>query len=70
MTSRRVAILFAAASLAAACASAPTQQTPQAANSPAPAQTSSAAPDGSFTMIETGNVLIHPALTDQAAVDA
>jgi poly-gamma-glutamate synthesis protein (capsule biosynthesis protein) len=69
MRSRRVAVLFAAAWLAAACASAPAQQTPQAAISPAPVQTSSA-PDGSFTVIATGDVLIHPALTEQAAEDA
>jgi poly-gamma-glutamate synthesis protein (capsule biosynthesis protein) len=69
MRSRRVAVLLAAAWLTAACASAPAQQTPQAAMSPAPVQTSSA-PDGSFTVIATGDVLIHPPLTEQAAEDA
>ncbi|MDT7727108.1 MAG: hypothetical protein QOI21_3684 [Actinomycetota bacterium] len=66
--STRVAVLSATALLATACSSAPAQQ--QQSPPVAPAPTSSAAPDGSFTVVATGDVLIHPAISDQAAEDA
>jgi poly-gamma-glutamate capsule biosynthesis protein CapA/YwtB (metallophosphatase superfamily) len=66
--STRVAVLSATALLATACSSAPAQQQPAPSAPPVP--TSSAAPDGSFTVVATGDVLIHPAITDQAAADA
>jgi poly-gamma-glutamate synthesis protein (capsule biosynthesis protein) len=52
--------------LATACSSAPARQP-----SPVPpAPTSSAAPDSSFTVVATGDVLIHPPISGQAAEDA
>ncbi|MBE8520770.1 CapA family protein [Amycolatopsis sp. H6(2020)] len=70
MTKHRVAALAGVAVLAAAC-SAPSQQ-----QGPAPtpfpdsaASSSGAAPDGSFSVVATGDVLIHPALTEQAEAD-
>ncbi|MGW3998858.1 CapA family protein [Amycolatopsis sp. NPDC004772] len=69
MTKHRVAALAGIAVLAAACSS-PPQQGP--APTPFPdstASSSAAAPDGSFSVVATGDVLIHPALTEQAEAD-
>ena len=69
-TSHRAAALAGAAVLLAACSN-PPQQGP--APTPFPessgASSSAPAPDGSFTVVATGDVLIHPALTDQAEAD-
>jgi len=68
MRSRRAGFLLAVAALATACSSAPAEP---AAPSPAPVSpSSSAAAQDSFTVVATGDVLIHPALTDQAKSDA
>jgi poly-gamma-glutamate capsule biosynthesis protein CapA/YwtB (metallophosphatase superfamily) len=69
MRSRRAGVLLAVAALATACSSAPAEPSAPA-PSPAPAPSSSAAPPDSFTVVATGDVLIHPALTDQAKADA
>ncbi len=67
MTKLRVAAIAGVAVLAAAC-SGPPQSGP--APTPFPETTSSqAAPDGSFSVVATGDVLIHPALTEQAEAD-
>jgi poly-gamma-glutamate capsule biosynthesis protein CapA/YwtB (metallophosphatase superfamily) len=71
MTKHRVAALAGVAVLAAACSS-PSQQGPAPAPFPEAAASgaaSSAAPDGSFSVVATGDVLIHPALTEQAEAD-
>jgi hypothetical protein len=68
-TSHRVAALAGAAVLLAACSSPPRQgpaPTPFPESGPAGAD---AAPDGSFSVVATGDVLIHPALSDQAKAD-
>ncbi|WP_103347833.1 CapA family protein [Amycolatopsis sp. CA-128772] len=70
MTKYRVAALAGVAVLAAACSSPPQQQGP--APTPFPETASSpaaAAPEGSFSVVATGDVLIHPALTGQAEAD-
>jgi poly-gamma-glutamate capsule biosynthesis protein CapA/YwtB (metallophosphatase superfamily) len=70
MTSHRFAALAGTAVLLAACSS-PPQQGP--APTPFPESSgpsgSAPAPDGSFSVVATGDVLIHPALTDQAKAD-
>ncbi|MEV7555299.1 CapA family protein [Amycolatopsis sp. NPDC089917] len=66
-SARRIAALFGTALLLAACSSAPERQEPPAASEAPPR--SSQAPDGAFTVVATGDVLIHPALTDQAKED-
>ncbi|MEU0795298.1 CapA family protein [Amycolatopsis sp. NPDC005961] len=69
MTKLRVAALAGVAVLAAACSS-PPQSGPAPTPFPETAPTSSeAAPDGSFSVVATGDVLIHPALTEQAEAD-
>jgi poly-gamma-glutamate synthesis protein (capsule biosynthesis protein) len=69
MTKHRVAALAGIAVLAAACSS-PPQQGPAPTPFPeAAASSSAAAPEGSFTVVATGDVLIHPALTEQAEAD-
>lgn len=55
-----------AAVLLAACSATPEQPQQQ---QPAASTTQSSTPDGSFTVVATGDVLIHPALTDQAKED-
>ena len=70
MTKHRVAALAGVAVLAAACSGPSQQQGP--APTPFPdstASSSGAAPDGSFSVVATGDVLIHPALTEQAEAD-
>ncbi len=62
---RQTTALLGAALLLTACSSTPEQQ-PAASEAPAPA---SQAPGGAFTVVATGDVLIHPALTDQAKED-
>ncbi|EME52899.1 CapA family protein [Amycolatopsis decaplanina] len=64
---RQTTALVGIAVLLAACGGAPEQQRPPSAASEAPRE--SQAPDGSFTVVATGDVLIHPALTDQAKED-
>ncbi|MGH3949452.1 MAG: CapA family protein [Pseudonocardiaceae bacterium] len=68
----RVGAMLAAALLAAACTSQAIPGTGSPSDPPVPAaqQGSASAPPGSFTVIATGDVLIHPALTEQAARDA
>jgi poly-gamma-glutamate capsule biosynthesis protein CapA/YwtB (metallophosphatase superfamily) len=71
MTKLRVAALAGVAVLAAACSS-PPQSGPAPTPFPETASSSSsaeAAPDGSFSVVATGDVLIHPALTEQAEAD-
>ena len=71
MTKHRVAALAGVAVLVAACSS-PSQQGPAPTPFPEAAASgtaSSAAPEGSFSVIATGDVLIHPALTEQAEAD-
>ncbi|MEC3981328.1 CapA family protein [Amycolatopsis sp. H20-H5] len=67
---RRAGALLGGALLLAACSGdpAPAPGAAPAATSAGPS--SEAAPDGSFTVAATGDVLIHPALTDQAKADA
>ncbi|WP_410603838.1 CapA family protein [Amycolatopsis sp. lyj-90] len=66
---RQTTALLGAALLLTACSSTPEQQPPAAsAASEAPA-TAGQAPGGAFTVVATGDVLIHPALTDQAKED-
>ncbi len=66
---RQTTALLGAALLLTACSSTPEQQPPAAsAASEAPA-TASQGPGGAFTVVATGDVLIHPALTDQAKED-
>ncbi|MEV7097360.1 CapA family protein [Amycolatopsis sp. NPDC051045] len=69
MTKHRVAALAGVAVLAAACSGPPQQQGPAPTPFPEAAPSSAAAPDGSFTVVATGDVLIHPALTEQAEAD-
>ena len=71
MSKLRVAALAGVAVLAAACSSPAPQAGPAPTPFPetAPASSSAAAPDGSFSVVATGDVLIHPALTDQAEAD-
>ncbi|WP_199431925.1 CapA family protein [Qaidamihabitans albus] len=65
---RPAAIAFLGATLlAGACTTAPADQKPLAA--PAPESTQ-AAPAESFSVVATGDVLVHPALSEQAATDA
>lgn len=69
MTKLRVAALAGVAVLMAACSS-PPQSGPAPTPFPeTPASSSEAAPDGSFSVVATGDVLIHPALTEQAEAD-
>jgi poly-gamma-glutamate synthesis protein (capsule biosynthesis protein) len=69
MTSYRVAVLAGTAVLLAAC-STPPQQGPAPTPFPESSESASApAPDGSFSVVATGDVLIHPALSDQAEAD-
>jgi sugar phosphate isomerase/epimerase len=67
MRSRRAGVLLAVAALATACSSAPA---PPPAPNPTASSPAPAAPENSFTVVATGDVLIHPALTDQARSDA
>ncbi|MEU3628826.1 poly-gamma-glutamate biosynthesis protein [Amycolatopsis coloradensis] len=62
---RQTTALVGAAVLLAACSATPGQQQQQ----PAASTTRSSTPEGSFTVVATGDVLIHPALTDQAKED-
>ncbi|MEV6911997.1 CapA family protein [Amycolatopsis sp. NPDC051071] len=64
---RQASVLVGVAVLLAACSGTPEQQPPAA--SDAPPASASQAPAGSFTVVATGDVLIHPALTDQAKED-
>ncbi|WP_409491044.1 CapA family protein [Amycolatopsis sp. cmx-11-12] len=64
---RQTTALLGAAVLLAACSATPEPQQQPAASSAPPARSST--PDGSFTVVATGDVLIHPALTDQAKED-
>jgi poly-gamma-glutamate synthesis protein (capsule biosynthesis protein) len=71
MRKHRVAALAGVAVLAAACSS-PAQSGPAPTPFPETASSSSgadAAPEGSFSVVATGDVLIHPALTEQAEAD-
>jgi poly-gamma-glutamate capsule biosynthesis protein CapA/YwtB (metallophosphatase superfamily) len=71
MRKHRVAALAGVAVLAAACSS-PAQSGPAPTPFPETASPSSgadAAPEGSFSVVATGDVLIHPALTEQAEAD-
>jgi poly-gamma-glutamate capsule biosynthesis protein CapA/YwtB (metallophosphatase superfamily) len=69
MTKHRVAALAGVAVLAAACSS-PPQSGPAPTPFPETAgSTAAAAPQGSFSVVATGDVLIHPALTEQAEAD-
>ncbi|QKV75730.1 CapA family protein [Amycolatopsis sp. Hca4] len=70
MRKHRVAALAGIAVLAAGCSS-PPQQGPAPTPFPETAASSSeaAAPEGSFSVVATGDVLIHPALTEQAEAD-
>jgi poly-gamma-glutamate capsule biosynthesis protein CapA/YwtB (metallophosphatase superfamily) len=69
MTKLRVAALAGVAVLVAACSS-PPQSGPAPTPFPeTPSSSSEAAPDGSFSVVATGDVLIHPALTEQAEAD-
>ncbi len=63
---RQATALLGAAALLTACSGTPEQRQPPAAP---PAPQASQAPDGSFTVVATGDVLIHPALTEQAKED-
>ncbi|WP_410594086.1 CapA family protein [Amycolatopsis sp. lyj-23] len=70
MTKHRVAALAGVAVLAAACSSPPQQSGPAPTPFPETGSSSApAAPDGSFSVVATGDVLIHPALTEQAEAD-
>ncbi|WP_103335636.1 CapA family protein [Amycolatopsis sp. CA-126428] len=71
MTKHRVAALAGVALLAAACSGPPPQQGPAPTPFPETAASSAgaAAPEGSFSVVATGDVLIHPALTEQAEAD-
>jgi poly-gamma-glutamate capsule biosynthesis protein CapA/YwtB (metallophosphatase superfamily) len=64
---RQASALLGATVLLAAC-SGSTEQPPAASSAPPPAA-GDQAPDGSFTVVATGDVLIHPALTEQAETD-
>jgi poly-gamma-glutamate capsule biosynthesis protein CapA/YwtB (metallophosphatase superfamily) len=71
MRKHRVAALAGVAVLAAACSS-PAQSGPAPTPFPETASPSSGAdatPEGSFSVVATGDVLIHPALTEQAEAD-
>ncbi|MET9001895.1 CapA family protein [Amycolatopsis sp. NPDC004169] len=70
MRKHRVAALAGIAVLAAGCSS-PPQPGPAPTPFPETAASSSeaAAPEGSFSVVATGDVLIHPALTEQAEAD-
>ncbi|WP_290060025.1 CapA family protein [Amycolatopsis solani] len=68
MTKHRVAALAGVAVLVAGCSS-PPQSGPAPTPFPETASSSAAAPDGSFSVVATGDVLIHPALTEQAEAD-
>jgi hypothetical protein len=61
-------VLLATVLLAGACTSTPSPAPP--ASAPAPASSSTKAPDNGFTVVAAGDILIHPALTDQATADA
>lgn len=65
--STKIAVLAAGTLLATACSSAPDRQPPPAAPPP-PA--SPPTPDRAFTVVATGDVLVHPPITDQAESDA
>ncbi|WIY02907.1 CapA family protein [Amycolatopsis mongoliensis] len=69
MTKLRVAALAGVAVLAAACSSSPPQSGPAPTPFPETSASPAAAPDGSFSVVATGDVLIHPALTEQAEAD-
>jgi poly-gamma-glutamate capsule biosynthesis protein CapA/YwtB (metallophosphatase superfamily) len=62
---RRIGFLLATVLLVGACGSPP----PPSPAPPAPAPASSTAPDSGFTVVAAGDILIHPALTDQATED-
>ncbi len=64
---RQASVLVGVAVLLTACSGAPEPQPPAASDAPPPS--ASQAPGGSFTVVATGDVLIHPALTDQAKED-
>ena len=68
MTKLRVAALAGVAVLVAGCSS-PAQSGPAPTPFPETPSSSAAAPDGSFSVVATGDVLIHPALTEQAEAD-
>ncbi|MGH3518759.1 MAG: CapA family protein [Haloechinothrix sp.] len=63
-------VAVAAVLFATACAVAPVNGTPSAVHQPMPPSVPAEQQTDSFTMIATGDVLIHPALTEQAARDA
>ncbi|KDN24107.1 CapA family protein [Amycolatopsis rifamycinica] len=69
MTKHRVAALAGIAVLAAACSSPSQQPGPAPTPFPETGSSSAAAPTGSFSVVATGDVLIHPALTEQAEAD-
>lgn len=71
MRKHRVAALAGVALLVAACSSPPPRQGPAPTPFPETAVSSAgaAAPEGSFSVVATGDVLIHPALTEQAKAD-
>ncbi|WP_410572480.1 CapA family protein [Amycolatopsis sp. cmx-4-61] len=70
MTKHRVAALAGVAVLAAACSASPPKPGPAPTPFPEAGSSSAAAvPDGSFSVVATGDVLIHPALTEQAEAD-
>ncbi len=69
MTKHRVAALAGVAVLVAGCSGTPQQSGPAPTPFPETASSSAAAPDGSFSVVATGDVLIHPALTEQAEAD-
>ncbi|NBH02082.1 CapA family protein [Amycolatopsis sp. SID8362] len=68
MTKHRVAALAGVAVLVAGCSS-PPQSGPAPTPFPETGSSTAAAPDGSFSVVATGDVLIHPALTEQAEAD-
>ncbi|SFW91975.1 CapA family protein [Amycolatopsis australiensis] len=68
MPKHRVAALAAVAVLAAACTG-PPQSGPAPTPFPETAASPGTAPEGSFSVVATGDVLIHPALTEQAEAD-
>ncbi|EHR50364.1 capsule synthesis protein PGA_cap [Saccharomonospora marina XMU15] len=69
MNRRAVAAVLGAALLAGACGTSPAEQRPILPQGPASASTP-AAPVDTLTVVATGDVLIHPALTEQAAREA
>ncbi|UOX85802.1 CapA family protein [Amycolatopsis sp. FBCC-B4732] len=69
MTKHRVAALAGVAVLVAGCSGTPQQSGPAPTPFPETVSSSAAAPDGSFSVVATGDVLIHPALTEQAEAD-